>query len=132
MQQVARSLGSPGAVNDWLRERWHIVPDPLEYEYIVAPALQLDKALQSGGQLVGDCDDSSVLTASLLAAIDWPCRFVAIRNRHDTDFSHVFVRAPILPFDAGISAAMQLDIDPIVPESALPLAGDFEVMTVSV
>lgn len=126
IRQTAETLGSPDAIDGWIRECWRFEPDPVEYEFIRTPALQLQQAAGAGGILKGDCDDASVLAACLLAALHWPCHFVAIRVRPEPDFSHVFVRTP------SARGHFQIDIDPIVPASMLPLVGNFELMTVEV
>lgn len=129
---MAEALGNPEAVDAWLRHWWEYVPDPIEYEFVTAPALQLALAFNRGGQLRGDCDEAATLAASLLTAIRWPCRLVAIRVRPAPDFSHVFCRAPLFEFAGGNSHELNIDIDPIVSASQLPLVGDFEVMTLTV
>jgi len=132
VQLVAHHLGSPLAVNEWLRAHWRVVDDPAEFEYVVTPSLQLAKAARAAGVLTGDCDDAAVLAASLLAALDWPSRLVAIRRRGEPDFTHVFVRTPIFEYAGALASELQIDIDPIVPAPLLPIAGDFEFMTVDV
>jgi hypothetical protein len=130
VRYLAAILQNPQGIDAWLRQWWRIVPDPIEAEWITAPAAQLRNAIVAGGILRGDCDDAAVLAASLLTALGWPgVRLVAIRKRNEFDFSHVFVRVPIFEY-SGFSADMQLDIDPIVPESQLPLQGEFESLVV--
>jgi hypothetical protein len=130
VRQAAEALGSPDAIDGWIRTCWQFEADPPEYEFIRTPALQLQQAFAgaAGSPIVlkGDCDDASVLAASLLAALHWPCVFVAIRVRPDPDFSHVFVRTP------STLGHYEIDIDPIVPASMLPLTGNFELMKVEV
>jgi len=127
---MAVRLGDPWNLEKWLRERWQFVPDPPEYEFVQAPVLQLYQAAHNGGVLRGDCDDAATLAASILAAMQWPCRFVAIKRRGGTEYEHVFVRIPLTEY--SIDGRFQFDIDPIVPAEALPLAGDFETMVVNV
>jgi hypothetical protein len=126
IRQTAETLGSPEAIDGWIRACWQFEPDPPQYEFIRTPALQLQEAEKHNGILKGDCDDSAVLVACLLAALQWPCHLIAIRVIPDPDFSHVFVRTP--------SAVIQgsIDIDPIVPASMLPLVGNFETMIVEI
>lgn len=76
--------------------------------------------LAEKGHLEGDCDDASTLAASLLASLSIPCEFRAIRMPGESEFSHVWCRS------------MGVDIDPIVPEEAMPLRGWDEVMQVVV
>jgi hypothetical protein len=130
VRQAAVILGDPLTLDQWLRHGWHFEKDPEDYEFVRSPALQLRQAAVNGGVLTGDCDDAATLAASILVAMRWPCRFVAIRQRTQREFSHVFLRVPL--FGAADSSAFQWDIDPIVPADSLPLAGDFELMTLSV
>jgi transglutaminase-like putative cysteine protease len=129
VQHLALQLQNPANLEHWLRSVWQFVADPAAYEFVKSPALQIDQAANQGGRFTGDCDDAATLAASILAALDWPCRLVAVRLRTEKDFSHVFVRAPLFEYSG---AGFQLDIDPIVPAEFLPLAGDFETMTVDV
>jgi len=128
VRQLAVLLGDPLTLDAWIRRGWQYVPDPDDYEFVRTPTLQLHEAAVNGGHLKGDCDDAATLAASILTAMRWPWRFVAIRRRPEPEFSHVFVRIPLY---GSADSAFQWDIDPIVPAEALPLAGDFELMTVS-
>lgn len=48
--------------------------------------------LEMSGRLVGDCDDISTLHATLLTALGFQVRFVAIRSlRESIDFDHVYI-----------------------------------------
>ena len=126
IRQAAETLGSPEAIDGWIRTCWTFEPDPLNVEFIRTPAYQLQLAAGNGGRLRGDCDDASVLAASLLSALSWPVKIIAIRVLPDPEFSHVFVRTPAFGGD------YEIDIDPIVPANMLPLTGNFELMTVLV
>ena len=70
--------------------------------------------------MAGDCDDAATLGAAIALAAGWPAEFVAIRNLAESEFSHVFLRA------GG------MDIDPIVPESEMPIQGLFETIQMEV
>jgi Transglutaminase-like superfamily len=67
------------AIYYFVRDNFVYVNDPNEFEYVKPAKLSL---FSSGG----DCDDSSVLVASLLDAVGIKTRFVFITN-------HVFVQA---------------------------------------
>jgi hypothetical protein len=114
-----------------LRHHWAVVPDPIGAELVTAPWRQLHEAA-TAGQLRGDCDDAATLAGCILSAMEWPARFIAIRERGRPEFSHVFVRCPLYEWAAPSFPAFQLDIDPIVPAAALPLQGDFETLELSV
>ena len=126
IRQVAEHLGSPEAIDAWIRKCWEFEADPIEYEFIRTPALQIQQWTGNGGILRGDCDDAAVLAASLLAGLSWPAVLIAIRVLPDPEYSHVFVRTP------AWNGPREIDIDPIVPASILPLQGNFEQMRVHV
>jgi len=103
---LARECRDPWGLDQWLRQTWHIVPDPSEAEYIQSPAYQI----RCGG-FAGDCDDAATLAASVLIVFQVPAFFFAVRQPSEEEFSHVFVRVP----------AYGLDIDPIVPAYQIPI-----------
>lgn len=115
VRQAADQLGGPMGIDSFLRATWRIVPDPDYVEFISSPVRQLALYAERG-YLSGDCDDAATLAASLLAAGGWPCVLVAIRLHGYTEFSHVFARTP------------EIDIDPIVPATALPITNYAETM----
>lgn len=117
--QAANQLASPSAVDDFLRSYWRIVPDPDWVEFVSSPVRSLCLFYERG-YLSGDCDDAATLAAALLAAGGWPCTLVAIRLHGYDEFSHVFARAP------------GLDIDPIVPPTALPITNYAETLEVEI
>lgn len=63
----------------FVRDELHYVKDPTSYEYVKGPL----ESLHSTG---GDCDDASVLLASMLKSIGIPARFVFIPG-------HVYIEA---------------------------------------
>lgn len=69
------------ALHSFVRDRIKYLPDVRDVETIQTP----DYTLQQGS---GDCDDQSVLLASLLESIGRQTRFLAIAVRGG-DFSHV-------------------------------------------
>lgn len=109
-----------------MRAVWRVTPDPEDTEYVNSPNHLLE-LYTSLGFMPGDCDDAATLAASLLAALDWPCVLVALRMPGQSEFSHVFTRAPMLDYGPGF-----FDIDPIVPEEHLPIEGAEETLEVSV
>lgn len=119
VQQAASQLGSPWAIDRFFRSVWRIVPDPDYVEYISSPVRQLC-LYGERGFLAGDCDDAATLAAGLLSAGGWPCVLVAIRLHGDREFSHVFART------------FEVDIDPIVPPTAMPITNYAETMEISV
>lgn len=118
IQSLARSIFSPIALDDWLRQIWIPAPDPPGIEFIVAPERRL-----AFNHFSGDCDDAATLAAALLVAMNWSADLVAIRIHGQPEYSHVFARTYLDDFP--------FDIDPIVAKPYLPHAGH-EEMTVTV
>lgn len=106
IESVAGCFPDAHTLDEWLRAAWQIVPDPPDSEFVMSPALMVRCQWYAG-----DCDDAATFAACLLKAMHITSQLVAIRTSTDIDFSHVFCRIP----------AMRLDIDPIVPQSALPI-----------
>lgn len=75
------------ALHSFVRDRIRYIRDIRGVETLHTPEKILD-------QEQGDCDDKSVLLASLLESIGHPTRFVAIGFKPGT-FSHVFVETKI-------------------------------------
>jgi transglutaminase-like putative cysteine protease len=75
------------AIFYFVRDRIRYVMDPLYVETIAGPMETLETRQ-------GDCDDKSVLAASLLQAIGHPARFVAVAYDRGP-LSHVFVETMI-------------------------------------
>lgn len=73
------------AIFEWVRDHIRYVPDVLDVETLSTP----DKTLQG---MVGDCDDSATLLATLLESVGFPTRFV-VTGYHDADtFEHVYLQ----------------------------------------
>lgn len=80
-----------------VRENVRYVFDPVDVEYIMTP----DCLLATGA---GDCDDMSVLLASLLESIGHPARFCVVGFEGPNEYEHVYVETKIgerwIPADA--------------------------------
>ena len=97
VRSLAVSLTNGTASKDWfgelkklhafVRDRIRYVRDIRDVETVQTP----DATLAIGA---GDCDDKSVLLASLLESIGHPTRFVAIGFKPD-DFAHVYVESRV-------------------------------------
>lgn len=97
IRQLAMRLAKPNGQKNWIGEVANIhkfVRDKIRYikdvrgvETIQTP----EKTLELGQ---GDCDDKSILTASLLESIGHPTRFVAV-GFHPAGFNHVYVETKI-------------------------------------
>lgn len=77
-------LGEIEALHRFVRDSIRYVRDINGVETLHFPEQILE-------QEYGDCDDKSVLLASLLEAIGHPTRFVAVGFKQPDDYSHVFV-----------------------------------------
>ena len=75
------------AVFRWVRDNIRYVKDPRNIETLHTP----EKILEFGQ---GDCDDQSILLATLLESIGHPARFVAVGFTPGT-FSHVYIESKI-------------------------------------
>jgi len=123
VQELARQYPSPILIDQFFRLTWAVVPDPDEYEFVRAPKHQAETFLETGC-LEGDCDDASVLSSCMLAALGWPNTMTAIRRIGEAEFSHVFTTA----YEGGY----RVDIDPIVPAYRMPIRDIAEVMQVHI
>lgn len=126
VQQLAFWLGSPVAVESFLREHWVFRPDPPEAEYIEGAPYQLSQFWERG-YFAGDCDDASTMAATLVHSIGWPCSFLAYRLPGASQFSHVNVLCP-----GALGYAADLEIDPVTPRDRLPIVEVDEVMEVHI
>lgn len=127
VSRLAEYCGNPVNLDVFLRQYWRFVFDPPDIEYVRSPLFQFH-AYSRSGRLVGDCDDASVLAASILHSLNWPCSFLAYRFKKESEFSHVNVRAPLLEYAPGEF----FDVDPTVPEDRLPILNAEEIMEIEV
>ena len=70
---------------------WEFVRDRIRYVRDIDNVETLQTADRTLSQASGDCDDKSVLLASLLGAIGHKSRFVAVALRDPENFVHVLV-----------------------------------------
>jgi hypothetical protein len=126
IQQLAFWLGSPIAIDSFLRGLWMVRPDPLDAEYIESPAYQFAQ-WQERGYFAGDCDDAATMAAALLHALGFPCSLIAYRPEGSSEFAHVNVHCP-----SGVAFAEDLTIDPVTPLDRLPIRGAAELMEVHI
>jgi transglutaminase-like putative cysteine protease len=80
--------GEAAALCNWVRSNIRYVRDINEVETVQTPLKTLDI-----GQ--GDCDDQASLLASLLEAVGFPTRFMAIKTAAFGPFIHVLAQAKI-------------------------------------
>lgn len=77
-------------VDNWIRKRYRY-----ESEYVETlrdPQYMYD-ALSQNGLFVGDCDDVSMMLATIYKAMGIRVRLVALKSVPDPDFDHVLVEA---------------------------------------
>jgi transglutaminase-like putative cysteine protease len=94
VRQTAVSLTSQLRQKDWNGEIAALhafVRDKVRYVRDVMNVETLQTANRTLLNRAGDCDDKSVLLASLLLAIGHPARFVAVGFRNPNSCEHVFV-----------------------------------------
>lgn len=75
-------------LTEFVRDRIRYIRDIYQVEYLQTPYATL-KARS------GDCDDKSVLLASLLLSIGHPTRFVACDSSGNGVFNHVYVETKL-------------------------------------
>lgn len=88
----------------WVKQHIRYVNDVRGVETLATPKATLEVA-------AGDCDDMSVLVASLLESIGHPTRFVALGFGDGNDFSHVLTETRL--------GSQWLALDPTVPTSTV-------------
>jgi transglutaminase-like putative cysteine protease len=76
------------ALYEWTRAHVRYVPDILDVETLQTP----DQTLRS---LVGDCDDSATLLATMFEAVGYPTRFVLAAYQQTDQFEHVYLQVLI-------------------------------------
>lgn len=83
----------------WVRDNMRWVRDVYGVETLATPI----RVLEMGG---GDCDELSILLASLYMAIGFPVKFIAVANnpKYKQSFSHVFVAVDLTGDGDWVSA----------------------------
>jgi Transglutaminase-like superfamily len=93
-------LAEANALYEWVRRNIRFTKDPVNKEKLYPPAELLKIR-------AGDCDDISMLLATLLMAVGYPARLMTIAAPNSPDsFSHVYVEAEI---PAGSNQWIPLD-----------------------
>jgi hypothetical protein len=107
-------LSEAGALQNWVRANIRYVGDVLDVETVQTP----DYTLQ---ERYGDCDDQSVLLASLLLAIGIPAAYCAVGVDGAT-FSHVMAIAIIRQHTQVLYTPLETTLakDPVTGEAIGP------------
>ena len=95
---IIKSLGSQDywdeayAIGAWVQKNVRYVRDPDGIEQLTDPVTLLDQ-IQKGNGAQGDCDDMSLLIASLLLSIGHQPLYRCVRFRGETSgpFEHIYV-----------------------------------------
>lgn len=106
-------LGESLAIGRWVQSAIPYVKDPDQIEYLTDPLTLLDLASQSEAR--GDCDDMSLLIATLLLSIGHTPSFRAVRyypkKNANTPYQHIYVVDHIQ--DPKTGRVIRLPIDAI-------------------
>lgn len=76
------------AIFNWIKNTVRYTQDPNGTEMLLSPEVILHS-------LQGDCDDMSILFASLVQSIGKPTRFIAVGFSRPGEFEHVFTQVLI-------------------------------------
>lgn len=83
-------VGEAQAIGSWVQKKVRYLKDPNGTEYLMHPLTLLDQI--SIGRGMGDCDDMSLLIATLLLAIGHDPVFRTVRYyRSDGPYDHIYV-----------------------------------------
>jgi hypothetical protein len=77
----------------WVRAHYRYTQDPVEVELVRDPRYSL-RAIQREGRFFGDCDDASVLLATLLETAGYSTRFV-VQGADGEPYQHVLVEVEL-------------------------------------
>jgi hypothetical protein len=80
------------AIFDWVRKNVRYVRDSYDRDTFQHPV----RTIQFGG---GDCDDYSIVLASMLQAIGYPVRLRVIKTHAAQDWNHIYIQVGIPPGD---------------------------------
>ena len=77
------------AVHNFVRDHVRYTRDPFGFEYIQTPPVLLED-IRNGERPIGDCDDMTVLSLSMLKAIGFPVAIKVVSFSDNGRFSHVY------------------------------------------
>jgi hypothetical protein len=100
--EVNDKQGEARAIFNFVRDRVRYTKDPLGFEYIQTPVVLLE-SISQGDRPMGDCDDMTVLSLSLLKSIGFNVAIKVVSFRENKKFGHVYGLVQIghewVPFD---------------------------------
>lgn len=92
--EVNDKLGEARAIFDFVRDNLRYTKDPYGFEYITTPPVILEDIRLSqagkGARPVGDCDDCTVLSLSLLKSIGFNVAIKVVSFHENRRFGHVY------------------------------------------
>lgn len=97
-------IGEAKAVHNWVRDNIRYTHDPLNVEYLQTPPVLL-KLIERGERPMGDCDDMTMLSLSLLKSIGYPVGLKITSYNNSGKFQHVYGMVKVAVGKAGASGA---------------------------
>jgi transglutaminase-like putative cysteine protease len=105
--EVNDKQGEATAIFNFVRDNVRYTKDPFGFEYLQTPPVMLEdiRLFQSGqgDRPVGDCDDMTLLSLSLLKSIGFPVAIKVVSFKPSGKFGHVYGLAQVgsqwIPFD---------------------------------
>jgi hypothetical protein len=99
--------GEARAIFNFVRDHVRYTKDPRGFEYIQTPPVLLEDIRNyldgKGDRPIGDCDDMTVLSLSLLKSVGFPVALKVVSFRSDRRFGHVYglvnINGRWIPFD---------------------------------
>jgi hypothetical protein len=92
--EVNNKEGEARAIHNFVRDHVRYTRDPYGFEYIQTPPVLLEDIrlfLDGNGERpIGDCDDMTVLSLSLLKSIGFPVAIKVVSFHNHGKFSHVY------------------------------------------
>jgi len=112
------------AIYNWTNTHIAYTWDPVDIEWLQSPDITLKKGY-------GDCDDHSILAASLLESLGIPTRFIIVKvnPRYPTKYTHIYVeyqsKGKWKPYDTTLHSQAGLGVPPnrIFGKKAISLDG---------
>lgn len=102
-------LGEIDAILTSVRRSMRYTPDPVGVETVKSPTFIM-REIKAKGRAAMDCDDASVLAATLIRAVGVPTRFKVIKDS-PTEYTHVYLEALV--------DGSWVKVDPIAREMSL-------------
>ena len=75
------------SVYEWAKQHYDYVPDPENAELFIAPRIMVER-INDNGVCHGDCDDASLLLASLLGSIGYDVKLSLLDTDMDMEYDH--------------------------------------------